>query len=105
MKVKKAVFPVAGLGTRFLPGDQGYGQGDADRGRQTHYPIRREEAFDAGIEQIIFVTGRGKKALEDHFDRSYELETMLKTKGKNRIAAVAPGTGPKNRHHCLHPPA
>jgi len=97
MKVKKAVFPVAGLGTRFIPATKAMAKEMLTVVDKPIIQYAVEEAFDAGIEQIIFVTGRGKKALEDHFDRSYELETMLKTKGKTdllrQINELVPRTG------------
>nr|WP_320191302.1 UTP--glucose-1-phosphate uridylyltransferase GalU [uncultured Desulfobacter sp.] len=88
MKVKKAVFPVAGLGTRFLPATKAMAKEMLTVVDKPIIQYAVEEAFDAGIEQIIFVTGRGKKALEDHFDRSYELETTLKTKGKTDMLQI-----------------
>lgn len=97
MRVKKAVFPVAGLGTRFLPATKAMAKEMLTVVDKPIIQYAVEEAFAAGIEQIIFVTGRGKKALEDHFDRSYELETMLKTKGKTdllrQVNELVPRTG------------
>jgi UTP--glucose-1-phosphate uridylyltransferase len=97
MRVKKAVFPVAGLGTRFIPATKAMAKEMLTVVDKPIIQYAVEEAFAAGIEQIIFVTGRGKKALEDHFDRSYELETMLKTKGKTdllrQINELVPRTG------------
>lgn len=95
MKVKKAVFPVAGLGTRFLPATKAMAKEMLTVVDKPIIQYAVEEAFDAGIEQIIFVTGRGKKALEDHFDRSYELETTLKTKGKTELLEMLQGLVPK----------
>ncbi|MGD9826275.1 UTP--glucose-1-phosphate uridylyltransferase GalU [Desulfobacter sp.] len=97
MKIKKAVFPVAGLGTRFIPATKAMAKEMLTVVDKPIIQYAVEEAFAAGIEQIIFVTGRGKKALEDHFDRSYELETMLKTKGKTdllrQVNELVPKTG------------
>lgn len=97
MKVKKAVFPVAGLGTRFIPATKAMAKEMLPVVDKPIIQYAVEEAFDAGIEQIIFVTGRGKKALEDHFDRSFEIEHTLKTKGKddlfNQIESLVPPTG------------
>ncbi|MDX9963940.1 UTP--glucose-1-phosphate uridylyltransferase GalU [Desulfobacter postgatei] len=97
MRVKKAVFPVAGLGTRFIPATKAMAKEMLTVVDKPIIQYAVEEAFSAGIEQIIFVTGRGKKALEDHFDRSYELETMLKTKGKTdllrQVNELVPRTG------------
>jgi len=97
MKVKKAVFPVAGLGTRFIPATKAMAKEMLTVVDKPIIQYAVEEAFAAGIEQIIFVTGRGKKALEDHFDRSYELETMLQAKGKTdllrQVNELVPRTG------------
>ena len=83
MKIRKAVFPVAGLGTRFLPATKAMAKEMLPVVDKPIIQYAVEEAFAAGIEQIIFVTGRGKKALEDHFDRSFELELTLKNKQKD----------------------
>jgi UTP--glucose-1-phosphate uridylyltransferase len=83
MRIRKAVFPVAGLGTRFLPATKAMPKEMltvVDRPIIQHVV---EEALSAGIEQCIFVTGRGKGAIEDHFDSQYELEQVLKERGKN----------------------
>ena len=85
MIVKKAVFPVAGLGTRFLPATK---SSPKEMLALIDKPLVQyvvEEAVAAGIEQILFVTGRGKRAIEDHFDISFELESILREKGKNDI--------------------
>jgi UTP--glucose-1-phosphate uridylyltransferase len=79
-KLRKAVFPVGGLGTRFLPATKAMPK------EMLQYAV--DEAREAGIEQMIFVTGRGKSALEDHFDISYELETTMKDRGKS-LDAIA----------------
>ncbi len=97
MKIKKAVFPVAGLGTRFLPATKAMAKEMLPVVDKPIIQYAVEEAFKAGIEQIIFVTGRGKKALEDHFDRSSELELNLKNKKKHallkEIKELVPKTG------------
>lgn len=82
MKIKKAVFPVAGLGTRFIPATKAMAKEMLPVVDKPLIQYAVEEAFQAGIEQIIFVTGRGKKALEDHFDRSFEIEIALEQKKK-----------------------
>jgi len=81
--VRKAVFPVAGLGTRFLPATKAMPKEMLTVVDKPLIQYAVEEALDAGIEQIIFVTGRGKSALEDHFDISYELEATMKARGKS----------------------
>ncbi|HTG37595.1 UTP--glucose-1-phosphate uridylyltransferase GalU [Sphingomonas sp.] len=81
--VRKAVFPVAGLGTRFLPATKALPKEMLTVVDKPVIQYAVEEALEAGIEQIIFVTGRGKGALEDHFDISYELEATMKARGKS----------------------
>ncbi|HEY6839226.1 MAG TPA: UTP--glucose-1-phosphate uridylyltransferase GalU [Geobacteraceae bacterium] len=82
MQVKKAVFPVAGLGTRFLPATKASPKEMLPLIDKPLVQYVVEEAVAAGIEQILFVTGRGKRAIEDHFDISFELEALLHEKGK-----------------------
>ncbi len=84
MKVRKAVFPVAGLGTRFLPATKSSPKEMLPLIDKplVHYVV--EEAVSSGIENILFVTGRGKRALEDYFDISFELEALLQEKGKDK---------------------
>src|SRR6201987_2232691 len=80
--VRKAVFPVAGLGTRFLPATKAMPKEMlpiVDK-PLIHYAV--EEAKAAGIEQFFFVTSRGKSAIDDHFDRAFELEATLRERGK-----------------------
>lgn len=97
MKIKKAVFPVAGIGTRFLPATKAMAKEMLTVVDKPIIQYAVEEAFAAGIEQIIFVTGRGKKALEDHFDRSFELELMLQEKEQDDllklVKELVPETG------------
>ena len=97
MKIKKAVFPVAGLGTRFIPATKAMAKEMLPVVDKPIIQYAVEEAFEAGIEHIIFVTGRGKKALEDHFDRSFEIEHALQEKGKvdllKQIQELVPKTG------------
>ena len=81
--VRKAVVPVAGLGTRFLPATKAMPKEMLTVVDKPLIQYAVEEALEAGIEQIIFVTGRGKGALEDHFDISYELETTMRERGKS----------------------
>ena len=80
--VRKAVFPVAGLGTRFLPATKAIPKEMLTVVDRPLIQYAVEEAREAGIEQMIFVTGRGKDALEDHFDIAYELEAAMKARGK-----------------------
>ncbi|QNE30868.1 UTP--glucose-1-phosphate uridylyltransferase GalU [Sphingomonas sp. NBWT7] len=85
--LRKAVFPVAGLGTRFLPATKSMPKEMLTVVDKPLIQYAVEEALEAGIEQIIFVTGRGKSALEDHFDISYELEATMTARGKS-LAAI-----------------
>ncbi|RSV19264.1 UTP--glucose-1-phosphate uridylyltransferase [Sphingomonas sp. ABOLG] len=80
--VRKAIFPVAGLGTRFLPATKAMPKEMLTVVDKPLIQYAVEEAREAGIEQIIFVTGRGKGMLEDHFDVSFELEATMKDRGK-----------------------
>ena len=82
MKIKKAVFPVAGLGTRFLPATKASPKEMLSLIDKPLVQYVVEEAVSSGIEQILFVTDRGKRAIEDHFDISTELEAHLNIKGK-----------------------
>jgi UTP--glucose-1-phosphate uridylyltransferase len=82
-KVRKAVFPVAGLGTRFLPATKAMPKEMLTVVDRPLIQYAVEEALEAGIEQMIFVTGRNKTALEDHFDVAYELEATMRGRGKS----------------------
>ena len=85
-KIRKAVFPVAGFGTRFLPAAKAMPKEllpIVDK-PLIHYAV--EEAIAAGIDTLIFVTGRHKRAIEDHFDNNQELEMALRAKGKHAQA-------------------
>jgi UTP--glucose-1-phosphate uridylyltransferase len=84
MKVTKAVFPVAGLGTRFLPATKSSPKEMLPLIDKPLVQYVVEEAVASGIQQILFVTGRGKRAIEDHFDISTELELHLEEKGKKK---------------------
>jgi UTP--glucose-1-phosphate uridylyltransferase len=81
--LRKAVFPVAGLGTRFLPATKAMPKEMLTVVDKPLIQYAVEEALEAGIEQIVFVTGRNKGALEDHFDISYELEDTMRSRGKS----------------------
>ena len=85
--IRKAVFPVAGLGTRFLPATKSIPKEMLTIVDRPLIQYVVEEAKAAGIEEFIFVTGRGKSAIEDHFDKAYELERALEERGKNEILA------------------
>ena len=85
LRVKKAVIPVAGLGTRFLPATKAQPKEMLPLVDKPVIQYIVEEAVKAGIEQIIFITGRHKRAIEDHFDRNLELERALEEKGKREL--------------------
>lgn len=84
-KVRKAVLPVAGLGTRFLPATKAFPKEMLPIVDKPMIQYIVEEAKESGIEQIILVTGRGKQAIENHFDTSFELEHILEQKGEEKL--------------------
>lgn len=84
--IRKAVFPVGGLGTRFLPATKAIPKEMLPVVDKPLIQYAVDEAREAGIEEIIFVTGRGKSAIEDHFDIAYELETTMADRGKSSDA-------------------
>jgi UTP--glucose-1-phosphate uridylyltransferase len=95
--IKKAIFPVGGLGTRFLPATKAMPKEMLPVVDKPLIQYAVEEAAAAGIEEFIFVTGRNKTAIEDHFDHSFELEAALQAKGKsdalNLVKAMMRGPG------------
>ena len=91
--VRKAIFPVGGLGTRFLPATKVIPKEMLPVVDKPLIQYVVEEALAAGIEEFIFVTGRGKTAIEDHFDVSYELENLLVERGKEEILATVRTVG------------
>src|SRR6187200_168815 len=86
-KVRKAVFPAAGLGTRFLPATKAQPKEMLPLVDKPIIQYGVEEAVASGVDNIILVTGRGKNAIEDHFDVSVELETFLEARGKTELLA------------------
>jgi UTP--glucose-1-phosphate uridylyltransferase len=88
-RVRKAVFPAGGLGTRFLPATKVIPKEMLALVDKPIIQYGVEEAIDSGIEHIIFVTGRGKGAMEDHFDISYELDATLERKGKKELLEIS----------------
>jgi UTP--glucose-1-phosphate uridylyltransferase len=88
MKVRKAVFPAAGLGTRFLPATKAQPKEMLPLVDKPIIQYGVEEAMASGCDQIIIITGRGKQAIEDHFDVSYELERMLEDRGKTDLLKI-----------------
>ena len=80
-KIRKAVFPVGGLGTRFLPATKSMPKEMLPIANKPLIQYAFEEAKNAGIEEFIFITGRNKNAINNHFDHAYELESALDEKG------------------------
>ena len=95
--VRKAVFPVAGMGTRFLPATKAVPKEMLPVVDKPVIQYAVEEAREAGIEQFVFITGRGKHVIEDHFDHAYELESLLEARDKtaelNSLLESLPQTG------------
>lgn len=85
MKIRKAVIPAAGLGTRFLPATKALPKEMLPIVDKPTIQYIVEEAVASGIEDILIISGRGKRAIEDHFDKSYELEEILAKSGKNDV--------------------
>ena len=94
-RVTKAVFPVAGLGTRFLPATKASPKEMLPVVDKPLIQYAVEEAVAAGITDMIFVTGRSKRAIEDHFDKAYELEAELQAKGKTKLLKEVRGLLPE----------
>ncbi len=89
LKIRKAVFPAAGMGTRFLPATKATPKEMLPLVDKPLIQYGVEEAVAAGCTEIIIVTGRGKTTMEDHFDMSYELEQSLEARGKTELLAIA----------------
>jgi UTP--glucose-1-phosphate uridylyltransferase len=88
-KIRKAVFPAAGLGTRFLPATKASPKEMLALVDKPLIQYGVEEAVASGVESILIITGRGKSAIEDHFDISFELEHTLRERGKHELLALA----------------
>lgn len=88
MKVRKAIIPAAGLGTRFLPATKAQPKEMLPIVDKPTIQYIVEEAINSGIEEILIVTGRSKRAIEDHFDKSYELEEELRKKGDQKLLSL-----------------
>lgn len=100
-KVTKAVFPVAGLGTRFLPATKASPKEMLPIVDKPLIQYAVEEAVEAGITDMIFVTGRSKRAIEDHFDKAYELESELERRGKTELLDFVQNMIPKGIN-CIY---
>src|SRR6202140_5504222 len=94
--IRTAVFPVAGLGTRFLPATKASPKEMLPIVDKPRIQYAVEEAMSAGITEMIFVTGRSKRAIEDHFDKSYEIEAELEARGKERLLALVRSIKPSH---------
>ncbi|MDR2614875.1 MAG: UTP--glucose-1-phosphate uridylyltransferase GalU [Candidatus Accumulibacter sp.] len=100
-KITKAVFPVAGLGTRFLPATKASPKEMLPIVDKPLIQYAVEEAVAAGITDMIFITGRTKRSIEDHFDKAYELETELEARGKKEMLDIVHRTVPKGVN-CIY---
>jgi len=100
-KITKAIFPVAGLGTRFLPATKASPKEMLPVVDKPLIQYAVEEAVAAGISDLIFVTGRSKRAIEDHFDKAYELENELQRKGKHDMLESVQNLLPKHVN-CIY---
>ena len=94
--ITKAVFPVVGLGTRFLPATKASPKEMLPIVDKPIIQYAVEEAIAAGIAELIFVTGRSKRAIEDHFDKAYEMEAELEARGKTALLEKLRGILPSN---------
>ena len=100
-KVTKAVFPVAGLGSRFLPATKASPKEMMPVVDKPLIQYAVEEAVAAGITDMVFITGRSKRAIEDHFDKNYELEAELEERGKTELLKIVRNTVPSNIN-CIY---
>ena len=100
-QIRKAVFPVAGLGTRFLPATKASPKEMLPIVDKPLIQYGAEEAIAAGIDNLVFVTGRYKRSIEDHFDRAYELEAELAAKGKTNLLEIVRKVVPE-RVACIY---
>ena len=101
MKVSKAIFPVAGLGTRFLPATKAQPKEMLPVVDKPLIQYAVEEAYAAGVREMIFVTGRHKRPIEDHFDMTFELEIALEQAGKDDLLEVVRGVKPDDME-CIY---
>jgi UTP--glucose-1-phosphate uridylyltransferase len=99
--VRKAVFPVAGLGSRFLPATKAQPKEMLPIVDKPLIQYAVEEAVAAGVTELIFITGRNKRAIEDHFDTAYELESVLEAAGKEELLDMVRSVIPKNVN-CIY---
>ena len=95
-QIKKAVFPVAGMGTRFLPATKACPKEMLPIVDKPLIQYAVEEAIDAGCTELVFITGRNKRTIEDHFDKAYELESELSIRNKDKLLEVVRSIVPSN---------
>jgi UTP--glucose-1-phosphate uridylyltransferase len=100
-KITKAVFPVAGMGSRFLPATKATAKEMLPVVDKPLIQYAVEEAVAAGITDMVFITGRNKRAIEDHFDKAYELEATLEMQGKKELLRIVQEVVPKNIN-CIY---
>ena len=100
-KVTKAVFPVAGMGSRFLPATKASPKEMMPIVDKPLIQYAVEEAVAAGVTDLVFITGRSKRAIEDHFDKAYELETELEARGKHALLQIVRDTVPSGVN-CIY---
>lgn len=100
-KITKAVFPVAGMGSRFLPATKATAKEMLPVVDKPLIQYAVEEAVAAGITDMVFITGRNKRAIEDHFDKAYELEAMLEAQGKTELLRIVQEVVPKHIN-CIY---
>lgn len=100
-KIRKAVFPVAGLGSRFLPATKAQPKEMLPIVDKPLIQYAVEEAVAAGITDLVFITGRNKRAIEDHFDTAYELESELESAGKTKLLELVRNAIPSNIN-CIY---
>ena len=101
MRVRKAVFPVAGMGTRFLPATKASPKEMMPVVDKPLIQYAVEEAAEAGITDMVFITGRNKRAIEDHFDKAYEMEAELEAKNKQALLEIVRNTVPPSVN-CIY---
>jgi UTP--glucose-1-phosphate uridylyltransferase len=100
-KITKAVFPVAGMGSRFLPATKATAKEMLPVVDKPLIQYAVEEAVAAGITNMVFITGRNKRAIEDHFDKAYELEATLEEQGKTELLRLVQSVVPKHVN-CIY---
>src|SRR5256886_12826610 len=100
-KIRKAVFPVAGLGTRFLPATKASPKEMLPIVDKPLIQYAVEEAAAAGITEMVFITGRNKRAIEDHFDMAYELENELALRNKTELLELVRSATPRGVN-CIY---